>query len=236
MQIEKIESKKKSMFVAEKILEAIQSGEYKKGDKLPAERIIAKEMKVGRSSVREAMTVLQTLGIVQRRAGDGNYVRRLPEDKDIKIEALSILKQNASPFEILDARRIIERGIVESAVERATPEEITQIEELFESMSEVVKQRDYNQYFNLNQEFHLAVARACKNPTVVSLLRFLFESMGQKLYAEMRKSCFLVDKRHAERSLANHKKIIIGFAKKDKKCAIRGIEKDCDELKRFLLK
>ena len=69
------QAKKKATYVAEQIIDAIKQGAYQIGDKLPSERDIAKQMKVSRNSVREALSALQILGVIESRPGTGTYIR-----------------------------------------------------------------------------------------------------------------------------------------------------------------
>lgn len=72
---ERLVSKKKSEHVVEQILEAIKSGRYGPGDKLPPEEEIAKLTGVSRPSVREALGALRLIGILETKVGDGTYVK-----------------------------------------------------------------------------------------------------------------------------------------------------------------
>jgi len=60
--------------VVEKIMTSIVAGTYKEGDKLPTEQALCQELNVGRSTVREAFRVLQTMGYVELKPGKGAYV------------------------------------------------------------------------------------------------------------------------------------------------------------------
>ena len=78
------EPKKKSVNVAEEIMRAIREGEFKPGENLPAERKMAAQMGVSRNSIREALSALQIVGMVESKAGSGNYVASY--DKKVDIE------------------------------------------------------------------------------------------------------------------------------------------------------
>ena len=69
-----ISSKKVYEQVIEQIQESIFNGELKKGDKLPSERELSEQMRVSRTSIREALRVLETLGVVESKQGEGNFV------------------------------------------------------------------------------------------------------------------------------------------------------------------
>ena len=66
--------------IARQIAAAVQQEQFKVGDRLPPERTLAEELNVSRASVREALSALEILGIVESRTGNGTFVRRLPTE------------------------------------------------------------------------------------------------------------------------------------------------------------
>ena len=66
---------KKSAFVAKWVIAAVKEGRWKVGDRLPPERAIAEQLGVNRTAVREALSSLQMVELIEPRVGDGNYVR-----------------------------------------------------------------------------------------------------------------------------------------------------------------
>ena len=61
--------------VVDQIKEMVRVGKIKKGDKLPTERVMAEELQVSRTSIREAMRALEVVGLIESRQGAGNYIR-----------------------------------------------------------------------------------------------------------------------------------------------------------------
>jgi GntR family transcriptional repressor for pyruvate dehydrogenase complex len=108
MPFEKVKTKRKHLFVAEQILSAIKQGLYEPNTKLPPERVLAEKMGVSRNSVREALSALQVLNIIESRAGDGTYVKKLVKDINIESQILPILEKSESPFRIFEARSVLE--------------------------------------------------------------------------------------------------------------------------------
>ena len=74
-EIKPIETKKRYALVIDQISNLIKKGAFKKGDKLPPERIMAKKLGVSRPSVREAYSALEIAGILESRVGSGTYVQ-----------------------------------------------------------------------------------------------------------------------------------------------------------------
>ncbi len=102
--------KKKSSFIADQILLMINSGRYKAGSKLPSERIITEQMGVSRPSLREAISALQIVGILESRPGDGTYVCGPAATEDLVRQALDVLEECDSPYENMQARKALEIG------------------------------------------------------------------------------------------------------------------------------
>ena len=118
--------------VAEQIRALIESGELPAGERLPAERELAERFGVSRPTVREALIVLEVEGRVQIRMGSGVYIsRHFPS-------AAPVLPDDDSdgPFEILQARCIIESAIAEEAARCATSAGIGKLDEMLRQMEQ----------------------------------------------------------------------------------------------------
>jgi len=114
----KLESKKRNVQIAEQIIASIQDSTYKPSERLPSEREIAEQMNVSRPSVREALCALEMVGLLESRVGDGTYVRST-DPTSTRAQALAILEMSESPFDVLDARRILEATVAAIAAQRA---------------------------------------------------------------------------------------------------------------------
>ena len=92
----------------------LKSGELKRGDKLPSERELALRLNVSRTSVREAIKALETLGLVESKHGGGNYIKN--DFEDILLEPLSIVFMllGSNDSEILELRKVIEPEVAKS--------------------------------------------------------------------------------------------------------------------------
>jgi len=72
---EKVQTRKVYMEIVEQIQDLIKRGRLKPGDKLPAERILADKLGVSRPPLREALSALEILGIIESRGGKGNFIK-----------------------------------------------------------------------------------------------------------------------------------------------------------------
>ncbi len=190
MAFQRIATKRKSALVAEQLTEAIRQQVYKAGDRLPPERVIAEQMGVSRPSVREALSALQLAGVLESRAGDGTYVVKLPDWRDAVV---SLLEEEESPVEAIEARRVLERGIVQMAAERVTPQGLDNIGRALEALRRAADERDYEAFNAANLPFHLAIIRATGNELLEQAVRPLLEVMQHQLAKEMRRREYAPD-------------------------------------------
>lgn len=140
--------------VAAQLIDQLQSGVFSVGDKMPAERDLAVSMGVSRPVVREAMLALEVLGLIEVRLGAGTFVMRMPGETDAP-------RFNISPFELLEARLVIEGEAAALAAIHVTDEEIAKLESLVEAIRE--QNEDHIAEENADMAFHLAIARATRN-------------------------------------------------------------------------
>lgn len=154
---------KKSAYVAKWLISAVKKGTWKVGDRLPPERTIAERLNVSRTAVREALSSLQIVGLVEPRVGDGNYIVALIEEEIAIDEAVAALQESESLVEVWEARKILEVVLAKLAVKKATEEDIRNIEECLLKIKKAADKRDQDEYLTANNDFHLAIAEAGKN-------------------------------------------------------------------------
>src|SRR5919204_6005530 len=110
----------------------IAEGRLKSGDQLPPERDLAEKFVVSRSSVREALRALESLGLIEIRPGEGTFVRGVSVESLIEPLALVMASQREAIGELFEARRLLEPGIAALAASRATPEEGSEMDRILD--------------------------------------------------------------------------------------------------------
>ncbi len=234
MGFKRIETKRKSTYAAEQIVEAIRRGRYKVGDKLPPEREIAEQMGVSRPSVREAISALQIAGILESRPGDGTYVVRVPQSLEEQYPALVLLEQSESLAEAFEARRALEESVVRLACEKATPEDLKRIGRELRDMARAAQAQNFDAFMEANQRFHRAIAEATHNSLLLRALEPLLEVMRQRLPRELRGKYYREDARKFERTYEIHRRIFEALAARDAARAARAVRRHFDVLERDL--
>ncbi|MFH1437376.1 MAG: GntR family transcriptional regulator [Pseudomonadota bacterium] len=158
--------------IADSIRKRIFDGTFKPGEKLPPERELAKQLRVNRSSLREGLKLLQQLGLVSIRHGDGTRVLDFFQTASVEVvkyllhdESLDRLKIFA---DILEVRTILCLKIVELAAKNSTKDEIRAVRQNVESMRE--PDSDESAAVNQDFEFYEMLARVADNMILTLIL------------------------------------------------------------------
>ncbi|WP_288431492.1 FadR/GntR family transcriptional regulator [uncultured Agrobacterium sp.] len=154
--------------VADQIRALIETGELRDGAKLPAERDLAERFAVSRPTVREALIVLEVEGYIQIRMGSGVYVSQRP-----KSPSILPVDDSDGPFEILQARSIIESAIAEEAARLAKPEHIVLLDENLGRMEAAIG--DAVKMLVHDRAFHTAITDIIGNATLHRFTGHIFD-------------------------------------------------------------
>ena len=112
----------------DQIKQLIASGAVAPGQRLPPERELAERLGVGRNSVREALKILEAVGLVESRVGDGTFITAQTGASIGRTIGLSLALWGGSIVEILDARRMIEVEATRAPAETITEQELADLE------------------------------------------------------------------------------------------------------------
>jgi GntR family transcriptional repressor for pyruvate dehydrogenase complex len=216
--------KKKSSFIADQILRMIDSGRYTVGSKLPSERTITEQMGVSRPSLREAISALQIVGILESRPGDGTYVSNPAATEELMRRAVTVLEECDSPYENMQARKALEIGAVRLAIAVATNSDLAGINDAWEEKCLRGRQGDLEEYLRYGKEFHLAIIRCTKNRTIEAIMEKLLDMTIQPLWINMRRDYFLKDPSRIELMLDIHDRIMRAIIDRDMDRATRELE------------
>ncbi|XAZ21273.1 FadR family transcriptional regulator (plasmid) [Sinorhizobium sp. B11] len=164
-----VESRRLYRQVADQIRLMIIRGELAVGQRLPAERDLAEQLSVSRPTLREALIVLEVEGYINIRMGSGIYVTRKHVAKASGRDRESV----EGPFELLQARAIIECAISEEAARNAGPQDIAVLDEALRAMSGAVE--DARAVLVADRAFHTGIAAIVGNATLLRVTGELFD-------------------------------------------------------------
>jgi GntR family transcriptional repressor for pyruvate dehydrogenase complex len=222
--------KGKGVIIAEHILERIKSGEYPSGSKLPAERIIAEQMGVSRQSVREAISALQIVGVLESRPGDGTYLADHPAIDKLSLQVKHLLEESDSPYEILQARKAVEIGIGRLVVEEATDEDIQVIVDVWRIRSEHGRKKNIEAYVKLGKKLHEAIAKATKNSIIQNMVGHILDVMDQPLWLNMRRLYYEKNAERLDKMIEIHDNIVNAIQARDAEKVAQALKADIDNV------
>jgi len=154
---------RRSSAVATQIKGLVLQGHYKPGDRLPSERDLARRLKVGRPTIREAIQQLQGLGVIEVRPARGIFVRSLtPGSLTTRLKRI-VEDEIRLLIQVVDVRIVLEGWVAAEAARRATPAERAQILELAQALAQA---SDPEALFDR----HLAILEASHNVVVLHML------------------------------------------------------------------
>lgn len=159
-----------SEIIVEQIRMLMRQGQLTPGDRLPPERDLCERFGVSRVTVREALRMLESSGLIQIRVGArGGAFVTTPSGDRVGAGLTDMLTLSAiSAADVTEVRMILEVGIMPLACERATDQDIAELEEICARSEAALRSGEYSMNYSL--EFHTRVAQSTHNPAVVMLV------------------------------------------------------------------
>lgn len=177
MNFQPIKPKKVSTQIADQIRSSILAGEFAPGDKLPPERELAELFGVSRPSVREALNVLASSGLVMSYQGGGTVVMSLVETSSSNPLSELIRIQQDRALDVIEVRKSMESWTAWYAAERALPDDIRRMEEIIAGMKHNLETKQPSE--DLDANLHIVIARATHNIVWQHLMQSLFDAMKE---------------------------------------------------------
>jgi DNA-binding FadR family transcriptional regulator len=163
--------------VRDYIKEYIIEHDLKPGDPLPPEGKLVEDLGVGRSSVREAVKSLQSLGIIEVRQGNGLFVRELNFDHMLETFLFGMQFNPHTLAELLQVRTWLEAAVIGDAVEHIQNEEMTKLEAILKTWEERLQEE--KEYSDLDESFHQTIYGVIGNQTLMNLFSVFWIVFGE---------------------------------------------------------
>jgi GntR family transcriptional repressor for pyruvate dehydrogenase complex len=206
--------------VMEQLRSDIVGGVYAPGAKLPSVVDLAGQFGVGRSTIREALSALKAMGLVEIRQGGGTYVSAELPKEQTGAHGASLFAGAKSIQELVEVRIVLETGSAALAARNRTDADLAAIEEELERMERFLHDEAEGEAADVR--FHLKLAAATHN----SLLIKMTESMSEQLHDTMRKSrqlWFYGEKGEPDRLLKEHAGIFAAVRDRDENRAFEAM-------------
>jgi GntR family transcriptional repressor for pyruvate dehydrogenase complex len=179
--------------------EMLRSGLLTQGTRLPSERELAAHFNVARSSLRQALKVLEIMGVITQKVGDGSYLNTdTSAVLAVPMEFLFLL-DDTSVEELTELRLLMEPGLARLAAQRATADDITLLRKSIKDLESSSKDR--MKLVSSDLLFHRAIFQASKNRAASSLFQTIHRAMAKMILVTSQ----LVDLEH---TLSFHKPIM----------------------------
>jgi GntR family transcriptional regulator, transcriptional repressor for pyruvate dehydrogenase complex len=200
------------------IKELIRQGDLKCGDKLPSERDMCEQLRVSRTSIREALRALEMLGIIEARQGGGNYIKEQFEDSFFEPLSLTFLLHGSNIDEVIKFRQMMEPQAAGEAAVRRSEE---QLEEMKRLLCELKTTENETVSAAIDKQLHYKIIEASGNK-LVAYTMYAVSALVEEYIINTRSSMI---KNPENKSLLyeQHDNIIHAIEKQDSAEAIRAM-------------
>lgn len=203
MEYKRIKPKKIYEQVADSLIEMIKAGQLKPGDKLDSVEQLAQNFDVGRSAVREALSGLRSMGLVEMRQGEGTYIKEFdPKRFTLPVSTAFLMKQK-DVKELYQVRKVLEVGTAGLAAEHYQENDLLEMERALVVMEHAKGNEKLAE--RADTEFHLAIAQATHIDLLINLMGSVAELMSETI-REARQILLYTEDR-ADLLLDEHKRI-----------------------------
>ena len=162
-----------TMYFAERLLDK----SLKKGDKVESERVLAEKLGVGRSAVREALKVLDILGMIDIRPGQGTFISNDEADFFIIPLSWSLFLNGNQVESILEVRNILEKKAAELTAGLITEEQTERLQKVYRKLHWAYTSKNYKDFLEADIQFHICLAEYSGNQAIYSMIRVISNLM-----------------------------------------------------------
>jgi GntR family transcriptional regulator, transcriptional repressor for pyruvate dehydrogenase complex len=197
--------------IAKHVRELIETRQLQPGERLPAERELARMLGVSRVPIREAMRTLAAQGLVEIRRGQGMFVASDAVDATVDQLTNALLKQRDLLAELFAVRRLLEPASAQWAATRASPDEIAGLERLVDEIAREGEKDppDYDTIGEHDARLHVELAAASGNRVLVRIMQAIQDLHREQLETTLRYR----DRVHE--TIKDHRRIVRAIAAAD---------------------
>lgn len=220
--------------VIEQIQQNILAGDLKKGDQLPSERELCELMNISRASVREAIRVLEAMGVIESIHGEGNFICTNPKKSLLQPLSMIFRLNNGKSQDIFELRKVLEIESSRLAANRATNIDCKELFNIVNQMEEETLNENRNEILvKLDKEFHNKLASMSKNYLIECL--FTTSSMLFEKFIEDAR-CEIIKKDSAYKLLlCQHREICDAIINKNEELSIKAMKDHMDYVEKIII-
>jgi GntR family transcriptional repressor for pyruvate dehydrogenase complex len=219
--------------IVDQLMDLVRRGEFPNGAQLPPERDLAEQLGVSRASLREALSALQILGLVETRPGQGTFICTRKISSLLRFDTSWLYEDEESPFAILQARKTVEPHIAALAATQRSDVALKRLEEILDSVE--ADPSDRNIFTEGDRKFHKAIAEATGNPVLLSMMSVVYELMGQKLWLALMMDSTLATPGRLQEATVEHRRIYDAIKAQNEKAAIVRMSAHLESVERLMI-
>ncbi|MCR1933484.1 FadR/GntR family transcriptional regulator [Clostridium tepidum] len=217
--------------VIEQIKTMIISGSLQKGDKLPSERELVDQLKVSRTSIREALRALEIVGLIKCKQGEGNFIRDNFDNSLFEPLSLVFMLEKSNKEDIIEVRRIIEVEAAALAAKRITEDQLKNLEYTIDEIKNI---EDEKILLKLDKNFHYEIAQASNNFILLNIINSCSTLIDSLIQNARYKIEIMENFDNKQELLDQHEKIYLALKKRDSKLASKLMNEHLEFSERFL--
>ncbi|MGE7114239.1 FadR/GntR family transcriptional regulator [Lysinibacillus sp. NPDC047702] len=232
MELRKIKPKKIYEEVSEILYEKIRAGVLKPGDRLDSVEQLAEQLQVSRSAIREALSALKAMGLIEIKQGSGTFVKSIqPSQLDFPLST-AILTNKQDVAHLLEVRKIIEVGAAASAATHRSDEDIQAMIQILDEMKRV--QGDGELGEKVDFQFHAAISKASQNPLLATILDQVSGLMIETM-KETRRIWLYSKKTTSEQLYDEHMQIFLAIKQQNEELAKHAMASHLSNVEKVLM-
>lgn len=190
----------------------IKNGTLKPGDKLLPVHQLAEQFQVGRSAVREALSALRAMGLIEMKQGEGTYVKNFDSSALTKSLNHTLLMKKEDILDLLEVRKVLEVGAVRAAAAKRTEDNLQNMKRWLDEMAKSIGNEKAGEKADFH--FHMGIAESSHNNILLELMNHVSEMIAETI-GESRRIILYGEQITAERLLEEHQAIYDAVLEQD---------------------
>lgn len=196
----KVINQKLYIQIVNQIIDLLKEGKLRNGDKLPSERELSEKLSASRATIREAMSALEIIGLVESKGSQGYFITTDASYRLVDNLMLRDLLRNHSPVEVFETRSEIEPVIGSLAARRRTEEDLKILESALDKLNSLGrnlqnnlknKSKELDEYMEEDRNFHLMIASCTHNSVLYYVYSNINLMLKEQLWKIMKKKSLM---------------------------------------------
>ncbi|MDR1625157.1 MAG: GntR family transcriptional regulator [Spirochaetia bacterium] len=164
----------------------IITGDLKPGDKIPTEAELMEQLGLSRTPIREAIKILEAIGIIEIKRGEGMFLRKTASNKNLNPLIMALILQSGNIDGLIEFRQCFEQMIIELAWKHCTQEDYQKLVEACQRLEHALH-LDTIAWVEMDLQFHYLILDMTQNPFLIEIGKTVYEIFRSKMESIERK-------------------------------------------------